>query len=111
MSGISVGVVGHALSLGGSSSVPARGLMLAVALLLSALFSGGLLAAEGVVNINQASAEELTEMLNGIGMAKAQRIVEYREMHGPFEHVDELAEVRGIGQSTIEKNRDRIALE
>ena len=62
------------------------------------------------VNINLASAEAVAEALSGVGMAKAIRIVEYREAYGPFEHVDELAAVWGIGQATVEKNRDAILL-
>ena len=62
------------------------------------------------VNINLASAGAIAEALSGVGLAKASRIVEYREAYGPFEHVDELAAVRGIGQATGEKNRDAILL-
>ena len=62
------------------------------------------------VNINLASAEAIAEALSGVGLAKANRIVEYREACGPFEHVDELAAVRGIGQAMVEKNRDAILL-
>ena len=62
------------------------------------------------VHINLASAEAIAEALSGVGLAKANRIVEYREVYGPFEHVDELAAVRGIGQATVEKNRDAILL-
>ncbi len=64
-----------------------------------------------VVNINTAGPEELSEGLSGIGLAKAYRIVEYREAHGPFEAVEELAEVRGIGANTVEKNREAITLQ
>ena len=63
------------------------------------------------VNINLASAEVLAEALQGVGLAKAHRIIEYREAHGPFEHVDELAAVRGIGLATVEKNRGVIRLQ
>ena len=62
------------------------------------------------VNINLASAEAIAEALNGGGLAKANRTVEYREAYGPFEHVDELAAVRGIGHATVDKNRDAILL-
>ena len=62
------------------------------------------------VNINLASAEARAEALSGVGLAKANRIVEYREAYGPLEHVDELAAVRGIGHATVEKNRDAILL-
>ena len=67
--------------------------------------------AEQPVNINLASAEVLAEALDGVGLAKAYRIIEYREAHGPFEHVDELAAVQGIGEATVEKNRDIIRLQ
>jgi competence protein ComEA len=62
------------------------------------------------VNIHLASAEAIAEALNGVALAKANRIVEYREAYGPLEHVDELAAVRGIGHATVEKNRDAIIL-
>jgi competence protein ComEA len=63
------------------------------------------------VNINLASAEVLAESLQGVGIAKAHRIIEYREAHGPFEHIDELAAVQGIGPATVEKNRSAIRLQ
>ena len=63
-----------------------------------------------LVNINTAGAGEL-EALEGIGPALAQRIVEYREEHGPFRSVDELLEVKGIGEATLEKFRDSVILE
>ena len=67
--------------------------------------------ASAPVNINLASAEVLAESLQGVGLAKAHRIVEYREAHGPFEHIDELAAVQGIGSATVEKNRSVIRLQ
>jgi len=63
------------------------------------------------VNINAASPELLSEGLAGVGLAKAYRIVEHRESYGPFESIDELIEVKGIGDSIIARNRDRIVLE
>lgn len=63
-----------------------------------------------LVNINTAGAGEL-EALEGIGPALAQRIVEYREEHGPFQSVDELLEVKGIGEAKLEKFRDSVILE
>ena len=67
--------------------------------------------ASGQVNINLASAEVLAESLQDVSLAKAHRIVEYREAHGPFEHIDEQAAVQGIGAATVEKNRSVIRLQ
>ena len=68
------------------------------------------LQATPVVNINQASAAELSEVLVGVGLKKAEEIVGWREQHGPFKRVEDLANVKGIGTRTIEKNRQRIQL-
>ncbi|WP_308585320.1 ComEA family DNA-binding protein [uncultured Pseudomonas sp.] len=62
------------------------------------------------VNLNTADAETLRRDLFGIGAAKAQAIVAYRESNGPFTAVDELLEVKGIGKALLEKNRDRLAI-
>ena len=84
--------------------------MFSIGLLTMALTSSVATAAEPV-NINLASAEVLAEALQGVGEAKALRIIEYREAHGPFEYIEELAAVRGIGLDTVEKNRDVIRLQ
>ena len=63
------------------------------------------------VNVNTASAEEIAESLNGVGLSKAALIVEYRDANGPFTHADELVNVKGIGISTVDKNKDMILLE
>ncbi len=63
------------------------------------------------VNINQADAESIAAALNGIGVKKAEAIVVYREQNGSFKAVDDLANVKGIGNKTIEKNRSDILLE
>ncbi len=57
------------------------------------------------VNINTATAQELADFLPGIGIVKAESIVAYREAIGGFKSVDELIEVQGIGESTLEKIR------
>lgn len=67
------------------------------------------LAADGKVNINTASAEEL-QTLSGIGEVKAERIVAYRENNGPFERVEDLLNVTGIGQATLEAIRDSVTV-
>jgi len=65
----------------------------------------------GAVNINTASAEQIAEALNGIGLSKAEDIVRYREENGPFAHIDELVNVKGVGLRTVDKNRDLIVLQ
>ena len=63
------------------------------------------------VNINLASSKVLAESLQGAGLAKAHRIVEYREAYGPLEHIDELAVLQGIGAEKVGKNRSVIRLQ
>lgn len=62
-----------------------------------------------VVNINTASANRL-QRIKGIGAAKAEAIVAYREQHGGFSSVDELMNVSGIGSGTLEKIRGELAV-
>lgn len=62
------------------------------------------------VNLNTASAEELAS-LPGIGSVLAARIVAYREEHGPFQSLDGLKQVSGIGDKLVEKIRDLVGLE
>lgn len=59
------------------------------------------------ININTASEAELTT-LDGIGSSKAQAIILYRETMGQFETVDDLANVKGIGEKTLQNNRARL---
>lgn len=62
------------------------------------------------VSINTASAEELAQMLNGVGVKKAQAIVSYREEHGAFKTVDDLRGVPGMGNALVERNLPRLKL-
>ncbi|MGC6767629.1 helix-hairpin-helix domain-containing protein [Enterococcus sp. LJL51] len=64
-------------------------------------------AAEGKVNLNTASEQELMT-LSGIGQKKAQEIINYREAHGKFKSINELTNITGIGEKTIEKLKDDI---
>nr|WP_246187535.1 ComEA family DNA-binding protein [Ornithinibacillus caprae] len=59
------------------------------------------------VRINYATVEEI-QMLNGIGPSKANAIIAYREEHGFFNHVEDLLNVSGIGEKTLENIRDDI---
>ena len=73
-----------------------------------AAFTFSSLTAAAPVNINTAPASEIADALNGIGLSKAQAIVDYRSAYGNFSRADEIVFVRGIGESTYEKNRDDI---
>ncbi|MCZ8132650.1 MAG: ComEA family DNA-binding protein [Steroidobacteraceae bacterium] len=70
-----------------------------------------LAALAGPVNVNTADAQTLARELQGIGLAKAQAIVAHREKHGAFRSIADLARVRGIGEKTLERNRDYIRLD
>ena len=61
------------------------------------------------ININTADAERLAT-LKGIGPALAQRIIEYREQNGAFKSIDELKNVRGIGQKKFDVFKDKITI-
>jgi competence protein ComEA len=70
--------------------------------------SGGAVAG-GLVNVNTATATELEE-LPGIGEVIAQAIVDYRTENGPFASVDQLLDVSGIGDATLEDIRDLVSV-
>lgn len=63
----------------------------------------------GRVNINTATAQEL-QTIKGIGESKAAKIIAYRESNGPFSSVDDLTNVSGIGDKTLESIRDSICV-
>ena len=67
--------------------------------------------AVSTVNINTADAAALAAGLKGVGQSRALDIVRYREAYGPFSSIEELAEVKGIGKSTLDNNRAVITLE
>ena len=74
--------------------------------------SGTLAAAEDtdrLININTAGEDKLTS-INGIGPSRAQAIIEYRESHGAFKSIEDITQVSGIGDSTLEKIRDQITV-
>ena len=91
-------------------------LVMAVALVVAVV--PGLLAGEvekscddvAKININKASVEEL-QQLKYIGPEFAERIVQYRAEHGPFESAEDIMKVKGIGQKALEANQDIITVD
>jgi competence protein ComEA len=74
-------------------------------MLLLAGLLGPFWALAGPVDINSADATTLAKELEGIGLAKAKAIVEYRDRNGKFRSVDEMLNVKGIGPQVLEKNK------
>jgi competence protein ComEA len=67
------------------------------------------MASDGKININSATVEELTQ-LQKVGPKTAERIVAYRDANGPFKTVDDLKNVKGIGDKILELNKDRLTV-
>ena len=66
-------------------------------------------ASTGIVNLNTASAAEL-EALPGIGAKTAARIVEYRQKNGPFKKIEDLMNVRGVGEKNFLKLKPQLTV-
>ena len=62
------------------------------------------------INLNTASEEELIENLDGIGPAMAKRIIEYRETNGGFSSIEELMNIKGIGEKRFEKLKNSVTV-
>jgi len=77
-----------------------------IGMLVSPVF---LMAAEKI-NLNTATLEELMT-LDRIGPKYAQRIIDYRDTYGPFEKIEDIMKVKGIGPKTFEANKDKITVE
>lgn len=92
-----------------SLTVLFQSLFLALVLATAALAPGAH-ASGAKVDINRADAATLASGITGIGPAKAEAIVAWREANGPFRSIDQLAEVRGIGLATVERIRDQVTL-
>ncbi len=84
-----------------SSHTAKRWVLAPVCLLLAQLPA----AQAGSVNINTADATTIAQELKGIGLKRAQAIVDYRAKHGAFKSADELSLIKGIGTKVIQKNR------
>jgi competence protein ComEA len=65
----------------------------------------------GPVDVNTADAKTLARELQGIGMAKAEAIVSYREKNGPFKSADDLAKVKGVGKKLVDQNKSNLKFE
>ncbi|MEH6823683.1 MAG: helix-hairpin-helix domain-containing protein [Motiliproteus sp.] len=76
---------------------------------LLGLLMGLSLQVVAAVDVNHATAEQMAQGLKGIGLIKAQEIVRYRELHGPFQSVDQLSAVKGVGEVLIGRNRGVLA--
>lgn len=63
----------------------------------------------GIININTASLSQL-DSLSGIGPTYAQRIIDYRTQNGGFKSIDEIKNVKGIGDKTFDKFKDQITI-
>ncbi len=78
-----------------------------VSLALGSLIGFSSLTMAAQVNVNKASAAQISENLTGIGVVKAQRIVDYCEKNSCSKPED-LMNVKGVGPKTIDKNRDNL---
>jgi competence protein ComEA len=83
--------------------------LIATLILFFSLITGFAHADQTAININTADAATLAE-LNGIGQNKAEAIVAYRKANGPFETPQDLSNVKGIGERTVEKNAERLTV-
>ena len=63
------------------------------------------------VNVNKADAMTLAKSLKGVGAKKAEAIIAFRKLHGPFLTAEELIQVKGLGKSFVAKNQQRIVFE
>ncbi len=61
------------------------------------------------ININTADKETLMSVIKGVGDKKAEAIIAYREENGSFKSIDELTNVKGIGQAMIDKHREMLS--
>lgn len=85
-------------------------LALVVALASAPALAGGEPHVSGTVNVNTATAEQL-QLLPGIGEARAQAVIAARKRRGGFKQVEDLLEVKGIGEVSLEQLRPYVTVE
>ena len=61
------------------------------------------------ININTANKEALMSVIKGVGEKKAEAIILYRKENGPFKSIDELTNVKGVGQGMVDKHREKLS--
>ncbi len=65
----------------------------------------------GPVNVNTADAKTLARELDGVGMARAEAIIAYRQKNGPFKNAEDLGKVKGLGKKIIDQNKANLRFE
>ncbi len=83
-------------------------LLSALCLFLAAVWTPS--GAQTPIDVNQANARTLAKTMVGVGLRRAQAIVDYRAQNGPFKSLKELTRVRGIGRRTLERNHGRLTV-
>ena len=83
-------------------------MMKRIVLGVSLILASFALHAGEVIDINKADAATIAREIKGIGPAKARAIVKYRDTHGPYKRVEDLAKVSGIGEKTVEMIRPQV---
>jgi len=89
-----------------------KALTIVLILLAVSLLSGTVSAAGGqkaLVNINNATIDQL-QLLPRVGPSLAQRIVDFRTKNGPFQSIDEIQTVRGVGEHSLENMRPYLCI-
>jgi len=85
-------------------------LALGVALAVTPVLAGGETRLSGTVNVNTATAEQL-QLLPGIGETRARAVIETRKRRGGFESVEDLLDVKGIGESSLQQMRPYVTVD